>query len=77
MTTKKKGSNQLLLFAGTALVLCVAVLSSGNNSVSESLQGMVLSYRDEIRENKEVEGRKEEKKESSERIREEEKSESN
>lgn len=73
MAIKKKGSNQLLLLAGTALVLCVAVLSNGNNSVSDSLQGMVLSDRDEARGNKEVEERNEETKESSERIREEEK----
>lgn len=71
MAINKRGSNQLLLLAGTALVLCVAVLSNGNNSVSDSLQGMVLSDKDEIREVKE--NKVETNNESNERIREEEK----
>lgn len=73
MGVNKKGSNQLLLLAGTALVLCVAVLSNGNNSVSDSLQGMVLSDRDEVREIKENKNTLERNNENNERVREEEK----
>ncbi len=70
MATKQKGGNQLLLLAGTALVLCVAILSSGSNSLSNSLQGIVLSDRDEVKEDNDVEERN---KENNERLREEEK----